>query len=210
MTTRSCPLCDSRSGKRYCPALAKRICAACCATKREIEIDCPSDCAYLRQGRSFEFERHDHHVDADLRRFDQRFLYRNAQALTMLAAGIAETRAQHPSIVDIDARAAFEALRATTKTLSSGIYYETKPEGRPIADALYRSLKRLLDEMMRPPDPSVTGLKDEDALEILEFMIATSDFYSGGRPKSRRHMDWLASMLPSRSDEEEGNRLIIP
>ena len=49
----------------------------------------------------------------------------------MLAAGIAETRAQHPSIVDIDARAAFEALRATTKTLSSGIYYETKPEAGP-------------------------------------------------------------------------------
>ena len=210
MTKRSCSLCDSRSGKRYCPALAKRICAPCCATKREVEIDCPSDCAYLRQGRSHEFARHDHHIDADLKRFDQRFVYRHAPALTMLAAGIADVRSQHPGMVDADARAGFEALKATTKTLSSGIYYETKPEGGPVATAVYRALKTLLDEMMRPADPSVAGLKEEDALEVLEFMIATSDFHSGGRPKSRRHMDWLVSMLPSKPDEEEGKRLIVP
>jgi hypothetical protein len=34
----------------------EQICAVCCGTKREIEIDCPSNCAYLRSGRDYEAE----------------------------------------------------------------------------------------------------------------------------------------------------------
>jgi hypothetical protein len=43
----ACPLCSKRPAKRACPALARDICPTCCATKRLVEIRCPSDCAYL-------------------------------------------------------------------------------------------------------------------------------------------------------------------
>ena len=49
-----CLLCESRKGKRFCPAKAGQICPVCCGTKREVEIDCPSDCVYLHAGREYE------------------------------------------------------------------------------------------------------------------------------------------------------------
>src|SRR5262245_60102046 len=42
-----CPLCQKRPSKRACPALRHEICPVCCATKRQIEIACPSDCVFL-------------------------------------------------------------------------------------------------------------------------------------------------------------------
>src|SRR4029079_6022625 len=46
-----CPLCGVRRARRGCPALGKQICAVCCGTKRLVEIQCPSDCAYLATAR---------------------------------------------------------------------------------------------------------------------------------------------------------------
>src|SRR3982751_5717464 len=46
-----CPLCETRRGRRGCPALGTQICAVCCGTKRLAEIACPADCAYLATAR---------------------------------------------------------------------------------------------------------------------------------------------------------------
>jgi hypothetical protein len=43
-----------RKEKRFCPAVHGRICAQCCGEEREVTIDCPSECAYLRQAREHE------------------------------------------------------------------------------------------------------------------------------------------------------------
>src|SRR5947209_8734097 len=43
----TCPVCGRRTGRRACPALGQEICTICCATKRQTEIRCPSDCRYL-------------------------------------------------------------------------------------------------------------------------------------------------------------------
>jgi hypothetical protein len=50
----SCAICEVRKEKRFCPAVHGRICAQCCGEEREVTIDCPSDCTYLRQGREHE------------------------------------------------------------------------------------------------------------------------------------------------------------
>jgi len=52
----ACPLCELRKPKRYCPAKAEMICADCCGEKREVTIDCPSDCSYLIASRRWERE----------------------------------------------------------------------------------------------------------------------------------------------------------
>jgi len=43
----TCPMCTSRKGKRYCPALDKLICSKCCAAHRLGLIQCPPDCEHL-------------------------------------------------------------------------------------------------------------------------------------------------------------------
>ena len=41
MGQQKCPSCRERSPKRSCPALGAMICTVCCATKRQVEIQCP-------------------------------------------------------------------------------------------------------------------------------------------------------------------------
>ena len=47
----ACPVCNSRKARRACPALGQTICPVCCATKRLVEINCPSDCPHLTAAR---------------------------------------------------------------------------------------------------------------------------------------------------------------
>lgn len=51
-----CASCNSRKGKRNCPALGNVICNQCCGSKRGNEIDCPDDCFYL--GKSIQYFSH--------------------------------------------------------------------------------------------------------------------------------------------------------
>src|SRR5215475_14120666 len=90
----TCPLCSERAAKRYCPAKDDRICAVCCGTKREIEIDCPSSCAYLKASRSYESEKPipDPEVAARVRQLDARFLEHFHPLLDLLMLAIAEAR----------------------------------------------------------------------------------------------------------------------
>lgn len=48
-----CPKCESRKGKRYCPALDRHICSRCCAEHRLETIPCPPDCVHL-EGESYQ------------------------------------------------------------------------------------------------------------------------------------------------------------
>ena len=41
----SCPICEKRPAKRFCPAKGEKICAICCGEGREVTIDCPMDCS---------------------------------------------------------------------------------------------------------------------------------------------------------------------
>ncbi len=209
--SKKCSLCDARTAKRHCPAKSATICSVCCGTKREVEIDCPSDCVHLRKCRSYEAERGAQQGPvSDNRRFDERFLYQNAQLIATVAEAVLEERAGSTSMVDRDATEAFSALIATLKTLSTGLYYETLPEGGPVASALFRRIKSLLDELMKPPEvPGRRALRVSEAQEVLDFMIQTSDFHSSGRPKSRRYLDWLRTMVPE-APEQEQSRLIVP
>lgn len=48
-----CVSCNSRKGKRNCPALASLICSQCCGAKRVKEIDCPEDCFYMGKSQQY-------------------------------------------------------------------------------------------------------------------------------------------------------------
>src|SRR5690349_25026019 len=116
-----CPLCSERAGKRYCPAKGNQICAVCCGTKREIEIDCPSSCPYLKASRSYQAEKPtiDPELLAKIRRYDDGFLERYNHILTGMNGAVAEARMESPWLVDIDVVEAYRSLASTMKTLAS-------------------------------------------------------------------------------------------
>ena len=59
----SCAICEKRKAKRFCPAVHGRICPQCCGEQREVTLDCPSDCPYLRQAREHEKPRASDQID---------------------------------------------------------------------------------------------------------------------------------------------------
>ena len=118
-----CPLCSGRSGKRYCPAKESQICAICCGSKREIEIDCPSSCVHLQAGRSYEAEKRvpDTQLAAEVEKYDNEFVYRFSPILDAISKSVAEERLNSPWLVDNDVIEVYQSLSSTMKTLSGGI-----------------------------------------------------------------------------------------
>ncbi|HLH29652.1 MAG TPA: hypothetical protein VKY31_00515 [Terriglobia bacterium] len=205
-------MCSERPGKRYCPAKDVKICAVCCGTKREIEIDCPSSCSYLKASRSYESEKPipDPDVVARLQRFDGSFLEQFYQILDLITIGILEERANSGWLLDSDVIEVLKALHATVKTLSSGIYYETLPDG-PVRQSLFRRLKEILDKLMQP-DPAADRrlLKVSEATDILDFLLVVAQSNTSVRPKSRRYLDWISERYGSPASSPQSSSIIIP
>ena len=207
----SCPLCSSRAGKRYCPAIAEQICAVCCGTKREIEIDCTSSCAYLKASRSYESEKPipDPQVAARVHSYDARFMERYNLILDALTRAVIEEHMASKDLVDGDAVEALKSLKATMKTLSSGIYYESLPEGLARL-SLFRRLKALLDEWMQPDPTAVRPvLKVTEAIDVLDFLTIVAQANSSVRPRSRRYLDWISEKFGERL-QTQSSGIILP
>jgi hypothetical protein len=208
----TCPLCSERAGKRYCPAKDTKICAVCCGTKREIEIDCPSSCSYLKASRSYESEKPipDPEVAAKAHQFGVEFVGQYHALLDLLTLAIIEERANSDWLVDHDVIEVLKALKATLKTLSSGIYYETRPEG-PIGQALFRRLKEIFDQLMEvDPNANRNVLKVSEAMDLIDFITVVAQANSSVRPKSRRYLDWISERFASGMREQQPSGLIIP
>src|ERR1035441_6424798 len=49
-----CSICQTRRSRRFCPGVRGEICSLCCGEEREVTVDCPLDCEFLREGRRHE------------------------------------------------------------------------------------------------------------------------------------------------------------
>src|ERR1041385_4873087 len=109
----NCPLCSQRAAKRYCPAVAEQICPVCCGTKREIEVDCPSSCPYLKASRSYESEKPvpDPELAAKAGQYDMRFFEQYHVVLDALTQGIIEEHLHSKWLVDHDVVEGFKCLK---------------------------------------------------------------------------------------------------
>jgi hypothetical protein len=123
-----CPACRERKPRRSCPALGTTICTVCCATKRQVEIACPSDCVYLASARS--------HPPAVVQRRQERdvsFVLPLVSELTetqyrllllFQSAIVSHAPAAVPALRDEDVAEAAAAAAATLETARKGIIYE--------------------------------------------------------------------------------------
>lgn len=129
--------------------------------------------------------------------------------LAAIGQAVTDERRTNTWLVDSDVAEVYKALAATMKTLASGIYYESVPEGS-VRLSLFRRLKSILDGLMAASDLPSGPLRVSEISNILDFLTLTVALNSSGRPKSRQYLDWLAAASGAASPATEPRRLIIP
>ena len=210
----TCPICKKRKANRFCPAKGEKICAVCCATEREVTIDCPSDCPHLVASRQYEDERRE--VDWSQLPFGDVKVSPSAfrgheTLLDAIAFGICDFAAQQRLLVDSDAIAALQVLAESYQTLAKGIYYE-KPIDDRVRHELYTYLKEAIAKYRKEEAArsATSSLRDGTVRDALIFMTQLGATRTNGRPKGRAFLDFLRSQFKWKgAAEAPGTPLLI-
>ena len=212
----SCPICERRPSKRFCPAKGEKICAVCCGREREVSIDCPADCPHLIAAHRYEAE---HRKPVSAEEFPYRdvqvpadFVYERWPVVTGLAATVLGFQLQNRDLHDDAATAAIEALAETYRTLGTGIYYE-RPAAAPLARALYGQIAQFLQEFRKAEAERAgfSALKDSDIFHLLVFLLRLAKQETNGRPRSRAFLGFLRQRFPLPAQAaKEAPRIIVP
>jgi hypothetical protein len=209
----NCVLCETRKEKRFCPALHARICAACCGTHREMILDCPSDCSYLKQAR--EYDRLRPELLKDERWFvhiqvEEDLLDAHPVLLDDLVEGITQSALRNSSLRDRDVIEALTALVRSFETRAiSGLHYE--PTCPSLAQqALIQELREVIgDYDEEGQEMGEPHLHDGDALKALVFVLRLALDRSSGRPLSRGFLDFLRTEFRTEGSETQ-SRIALP
>ena len=209
----NCAICEIRRPRRYCPGVRGEICSLCCGTAREVTVDCPLDCTYLRESRS-----HDRPPEPDPAKLPnpdvkitEKFLSQNDRLFTFLCMALLRQALGAPGVVDNDVREALEALVRTYRTLESGVYYETRP-ANPLANHLCNGVQQAAEEF-RKREREQTGLtrtRDTDVLGSLAFLQRLEYDRNNGRKRGRAFLDFLRSQFGEPQPAEARSPLIVP
>jgi hypothetical protein len=219
----TCPICERRRGKRFCPGLgssrwagkgkSETICAQCCGEQRETTLDCPAHCSYLQAAHRYEGERRSRPKELAFPKVvvDQDFLEDNQALLAGLSLTLVRLAQEQGSPRDPDILAAVDALARSYQTRTSGLYYEQKPE-TPSAQALAAGVEDFLTKYSQEQQQQRTGtsLRPGEILQALVFLRRLGQLEGNDRPLSRRYLEFLRRSLPAEATKPSESRLIIP
>jgi hypothetical protein len=212
-----CPLCGQRKVRRACPALGQQICAVCCGTKRLVQIQCPSDCAYLTTAREHPpaaIVRRQQHDLGLLVQFMRDLNQRQSQLFFLVNTFL--VRYEPPELqplLDDDAVEAADALAATLETSARGVIYEHRPASLP-AERLMGALKPLLAEA--GGQSGGTPFERDAAFVLRRIAEAACEVRASDAGNRRAFLDLLGRVINKNADEEpdassqEPPRLIVP
>ena len=193
-----CKLCEKRRARRHCPGVGADICPQCCGTGREITIDCPLECPFLREARVHErpaplSEKDIPNLDIPLK---ESFIQDHEREVMELSLAL-ERAMQREKAVDLDAREAIESLIRTYRTLQSGLIYETRPQN-PYAAGIQERLQKSIEELRKSmaEDAGMQVLRDSDLLATLVFLQRLEIQHNNGRPRGRAFFDFLRTYFP--------------
>jgi len=217
----SCSICEVRKEKRFCPALHSRICPQCCGEQREVTIDCPSDCSYLRQAREHEKPRPADQIDPAALflkvEVSDQFMYEREHLLMGLTFALAKAVRSDRSLNDGDLIAALSALTTSYQRLvNSGLHYEQAiPSGsqQRVAAEVETMLKEYREAEQK--HMGYSSLRDSDVLKALVFLVRLAYGRTSGRPKSRAFAEFVLAQFPEKESsvvtpQEAGSRIIVP
>jgi hypothetical protein len=213
----SCPICEKRRPERFCPAKGERICAICCGREREVRIDCPLDCPHLVAARRYESEHRKPISEEDYPyrdvEFPVDFVYEHWPVVAGLSATILHFQGQEKSLNDADILNALAALAETTRTLTTGIYYERPPDA-PLPRVLYGRLAEFLQDFKKrqAERTGLATLKEGEIFQLLVFLLRIGKTRTNGRPRSRAFLDFLRARfpLPAQAAASDAPRIIVP
>ncbi len=210
----TCPICEKRKAKRFCPAKAENICSVCCGTEREVTIDCPSDCPYLIVSRQYDAERWE--FDRAKMPFagtliPSSFVASHESLISGFLYAICAYARARPAVVDSDVIAVLTALAETYRTLSSGIYYERPPE-HVFQRELYDALKAAVEDYKRleAREAKLTSVRDSEIRDALIFLAQLGAMRSNDRPKGRAYLDFLRTQFKSEEFSKPASNLVLP
>jgi len=217
----SCAICQKRKEKRFCPAVHGRICAQCCGEQREVTLDCPSDCVYLRQAREHEKVRSLEDVDkAELLpqvEIGDQFVYEHEPLILGLSYALAKAGRANRDIKDTDLIATLAALAKAQETLvNSGLHYQS-----PITNASQIAVAAEIQEMLKgyreeeEKNLGYSRLRDSEVLRALVFLLRLAHTRTSGRPRSRAFVDFVFAQFPEKqaavlTPQEAGTRILVP
>jgi hypothetical protein len=194
-----CAICHTRRPRRFCPGVRGDICTICCGTEREMTVDCPLDCVYLREAHQ-----HEKIEAADPRSFPnqdirvtEEFLRSHEPLLLFLARTLLDAALATSGAVDYDVRDALEALVRTYRTLQSGVYYETRPDNL-LAANICRLMQTGIEEFQKQESErtGMTQTRDSDILGLLAFLQRLERDNNNGRKRGRAYLDFLSGFFP--------------
>ena len=217
----SCAVCEIRKEKRFCPAVHGRICAQCCGEQREVTLDCPSDCPYLRQAREHEKPRSAEQIDPStlfLRvEVSDQFMYEKEHLLLGLNYALAKSARADRSLHDRDLISALSMLaQSYERRANSGLHYEqplTSDSQRRVAVEIETMVKEYREAEQK--HRGFSTLKESDVLKALVFLLRLAIGRTSGRPKSRAFVEFLFAQFPENQSavvapQEAGSRIIVP
>ena len=202
----ACPRCNKRPAKRFCPALRTKICAACCARERMIELACPESCPYLIDARATALER-----ERELRRKEASSI--GASDLSLSQRGLICVQAIERAILDttrstgelsirdIDDAEILATLENALKNLEteeSGLIYEHRASTLRI-DQLSKRIREALDERSKEI-PAEARPRRGDMLKAMTFLRETVKAHIqravGNREASRSYIRYISLFYP--------------
>jgi hypothetical protein len=219
--TLSCAICEIRKEKRFCPAVHGRICPQCCGEQREVTLDCPLDCPYLRQAREHEKPRAADQIDPaglflQVEVSDQ-FMYEKEHLLMGLTYALAKAARADRSLHDQDLIATLTMLASSyERRVNSGLHYEqplTSESQRRAAAEVETMVKEYREAEQK--HVGYSSLHDSDVLKALVFLLRLAYGRTSGRPKSRALVEFLFAQFPEKESavvtaQESGSRIILP
>ncbi len=217
----SCAICETRKERRFCPAVHGHICPQCCGEQREVTLDCPSDCPYLRQAHEHEKPRSADQIDAaelflEVELSDQ-FMYEQEHLLMGLTYALAKAARADRSLRDHDLLATLSVLtKSYQRRVNSGLHYE-----QPLTSASQRRVAAEVENMVKEyreaeqKHVGYSNLRDIDVFKALVFLMRLAHGRTSGRPKSRAFVEFLFAQFPEKDStvvapQETGSGIILP
>jgi hypothetical protein len=199
MERETCHLCEVRPPRRACPALGRDICAPCCGQEREVTIDCPLDCEFLREARAHEKLPE---IDPNLLpnpevELTDAFLQAQQPLVIVTGRLLLVSAMETPGTVDPDMRDALDALTRTYKTADSGLVYESRPTNgiaAAVAARFQSEIQQFREHIAQ--QSGAHSVRDKDLLGVLVFWQRTELQHSNGRRKGRAFIERLFSLMP--------------
>lgn len=217
----SCAICEIRKEKRFCPAVHGRICAQCCGEQREVTLDCPTGCPYLKQAREHEKPRSPEQFDAGALflqvEVPDQFTYEREHLLMGLSYALARAAYGLRDLNDRDLIAALSSLSTSyERRAKSGLHYD-----EPFSSPAQQAVAAVIDEMVKQfrqteqQQLGYSNLRDADVLKALVFLLRLGHARTSGRPKSRAFIDFLFAQFPQEEPagsaaQDAGSRIILP